>query len=512
MLHRLLNALILLPDPRCYQVPSDLGLVAHEVAFPNTQGQLLRGLWCAPLGQVGPAPAPQTAAPVVVFCPGTSGNLSSHLYYVELLCRAGCWVLGFDYTGFGHSAGQASLHTLVPDVLGACTFLRREQQVTSFGLFGLSLGANLALQVAAECADVRAVAVEGLALYSEITRGVLEEGIMGPRSITTLAYQHHLPTPRQHHVLNARLVHRWLARLLARAGTALFPFTGKDPRVPARLLHDTPVFCIHGLEDRLLPFEGTIQVYKTLPGRKQLWLIPEVSHAQEAALAVDGEYVAQLAQFFHASLREPGQALLAPLTWTLVPQAPSKYVLRLHNTGPPAAVLLTVVAAQKLVCYTVWIDTEVTIPVLATDEQPWVNALRLLTPERTDTAAEDDLHTRYTPRGARYRTTFQPLIRALSQSLHERHVHEFETLLRRLPQARPEPPFDFFLGLYCVQIMQRTQRTLPHIAQAAARTFVRYWHYGPSQAQPGTTPWDLAAAILGEPVQPQGAVHTGREP
>ena len=43
---------------------------------------------------------PQDEAPVVLFCPGTSGNLSSHLYYVELLCRAGCAVLSVDYTGF----------------------------------------------------------------------------------------------------------------------------------------------------------------------------------------------------------------------------------------------------------------------------------------------------------------------------------------------------------------------------------------------------------------------------
>src|SRR5262249_29517002 len=308
------------PDRYCYQIPTDLGLSAEAVAFANVDGQHLRGFWFEPVEQPGPVGTLQGRAfrpeigpcrlpdfhadtvapevPVVLFCPGTSGNLSSHLYYIELLCRAGCRVLGFDYTGFGQSAGQASLHTLVSDVLCACAFLRQVKYVEHFGVFGISLGANIALQVASQRQEIRAVAVEGLALYSEITRGVLADGIMGPRSVTTIAYDSRPPAPRQHHVLNTRRVPGWLSRCLAQAGTALFPFAAKDPRVSARLLTDTPVFCIHGLDDPLLPFEATLQVYDGLPGNKRLWLIPEVSHAQEPVLAEDGEYVTQLAHFF----------------------------------------------------------------------------------------------------------------------------------------------------------------------------------------------------------------------
>src|SRR5512132_2531867 len=83
MLHRLLNALILLPDRYCYQVPADLGLRADEITFPNVQGQLLHGFWFRPVGPMA-SEAPQDEAPVVLFCSGTSGNLSSHLYYIEL--------------------------------------------------------------------------------------------------------------------------------------------------------------------------------------------------------------------------------------------------------------------------------------------------------------------------------------------------------------------------------------------------------------------------------------------
>jgi hypothetical protein len=87
--------------------------------------------------------------------------------------------------------------------------------------------------------------------------------------------------------------------------------------------------------------------------------------------------------------------------------------------------------------------------------------------------------------------------------LHEGRLKELPPLIEALPQDRPEAPFDFFLGVYCVQIMQRTRRQLPHIARAAATAFCRYWHYGQQAAQrQRPTPWDLAAAILEKPVGP----------
>jgi pimeloyl-ACP methyl ester carboxylesterase len=507
MLHRLLNALILLPDRYRYQVPTDLGLSAEAVTFPNAHGQPLRGFWFEPVGQPGSAEMLPGQAPVVLFCPGTSGNLSSHLYYIELLCRAGCTVLGFDYTGFGQSAGQASLHRLVTDVLCASDFLCQAQHVEPFGVFGMSLGANIALQVASQRQEIRAVAVEGLALYSEITRGVLADGIMGPRSVTTIAYDGRPPAPRQHHVLNTRRVPGWLARCLARAGEACLPFAAKDPRVPARLLTDTPVFCIHGLDDPLLPFEATLQVYATLPGTKRLWLIPEVSHAQEPVLAQDGEYVAQLAHFFQAALQGDTRTGLPSITCQLVPQGPERYALRLRNAGPPCMVLTTVMTEHALASRTIWVQDGTELPVIATGRQPTVSCLGLF-----EAAGDGErAHLRSTPRGQQYRTTFQPLIRELSKVLHERRLDALEPLLHRLPQERPEPPFDFFLGVYCVQIMQRTRHKMPHLAQMAARAFTRYWHYGPYVEQPGQpTLWTLATEILGQQRKPRRRVHARR--
>jgi pimeloyl-ACP methyl ester carboxylesterase len=507
VLHRLLNTLILLPDRYCYQVPADLGLCADAVAFPNAQGQLLHGFWFKPVGRTAPLEIPQDEAPVVLFCPGTSGNLSSHLYYVELLCRAGCAVLSVDYTGFGQSAGQASLHTLVPDILCASNFLCRAKHVQAFGIFGMSLGANLALLIASQRQEVRAVAVEGLALYGEITRGVLADGIMGPRDVTTVTYENRPPVLRRHHVLNQWRVGGWLAKTLAWAGMTCFPFAGKDPRAPARLLTDTPVLCMHGVDDPLLPFEGTLQVYNALPGAKQLWLIPEVSHPQEAALAQDGEYVAQLARFFHTTLQGQAHVATPCITSQLVPQGSENYILYLHNAGAPGLVLTTVVSEHDLACRTVWVKHDAEISVHAPGRLPTVSCLPLCEVDGDG----DRAHIRYTPRGQQYQTIFRPLIRELSQMLHERRLHDLEALLHTLPHKRPEPPFDFFLGLYCAQIIQRTRQKMPSLARVAAQVFTRYWHYGPDAASPGQpTLWALAAEVLGQRVRQHRRTHAGR--
>jgi pimeloyl-ACP methyl ester carboxylesterase len=497
MLHRLLNALILLPDRYCYQLPADLGLRADAVAFPNAQGHLLRGFWFKPVEPTMAAERSQDEAPVVLFCPGTSGNLSSHLHYVELLCRAGCTVLSVDYTGFGQSAGQASLHTLVSDVLCASDFLYRDKHITDFGIFGMSLGANLALLVAAQRQAVRAVAVEGLALYGEITRGVLADGIMGPREVTTLIYEDRTPVARRHHVLNQRRVSGWLARTLAWAGMTYFPFAGKDPREPARVLAHTPVLCIHGVDDPLLPFEGTLQVYDALPGAKQLWLIPEVSHPQEAALAQDGEYVAQLARFFHTTLQAHAPVPMPSITCQLVPQGPEHYRVRLRNIAAPGLVLSTVISEHTLACRTVWVQDAAEFSVHAPGRPPTVHCQPLCEVE----GRGDRAHLRYTPRSQQYRTTFRALIRELSQRLHERQLDDLESFLHRLPHERPAPPFDFFLGVYCAQIMQHAHPKMPRLARTAAQIFTRYWHYGPHTEQPGQpTLWALATEVLGQEV------------
>jgi hypothetical protein len=497
MIHRLLNSLILLPDPYCYQTPADLGLCAEDVVFCNAQGDRLRGLFCR---RPGPPDLSHHAAPVVLFCPGTAGNLSSHLHYVELLCRAGCAVLGFDYTGFGQSAGQASLRYLVPDVLSASNFLRQAKHIDRFGIFGVSIGASVALKAAALCPGaVRGVAIEGIAIQREVVRGILAEGSMGPRYIEAITYEGRSQGARVAHLLNPMPIGAWLAEAISWFGSVCFPLPGKDLEEDVRALKDVPVLFIHGVEDPLLPCEGTLQAYVAKPGEKRLWLIPRVGHAQEPILARDGEYAAQLGHFFHHVLpsdRQPS-SFLPPITCEVLAQGPGTFSLRLHNPGPPGLALTTIVTGKTVDFRTIWVHNQAEVRDLATGERPLVSCCRLFEVAGYGDAAAIQL----TTRGQRYQAVFQPVVRALSQALHESRLQDFDRLLDALPADKPEAPFDFFLGLYCVQIIRRTQHKRPHIARAAAEAFCRYWPYGASAAAAGLpTPWDLVAAVLDKPV------------
>jgi hypothetical protein len=271
-----------------------------------------------------------------------------------------------------------------------------------------------------------------------------------------------------------------------------------------------PVLFIHGAEDPLLPFEATLQVYGAKPGAKRLWLIPGVGHAQEPVLAQDAEYAAQLGDFFHRLLcrrAQPGHGT-PPITCDVVTRPAGAFTLRLRNPGPPGLALLTMTHDTRVEFRTVWITDEVEISTRVCDRPRQVCCLRLF----EVTGHGDTARRRPSSRGRRYQEVFQPYIRSLSQLLHEGRLQELDSLLRALPQQRPEAPFDFFLGVYCVQIMRRTQHKLPHIAKAAAEIFCRYWQYG-RQTTPRqqSTLWDLAAAILDTQVAPDDPPQGGED-
>ena len=162
---------------------------------------------------------------------------------------------------------------------------------------------------------------------------------------------------------------------------------------------------------------------------------------------------------------------------------------------------------HALASRTVWVEETAQLPVLATGQPPQVSALRLF----EVTAEGERSRIRYTPRGQRYRAAFQPVIRELSKLLHERRLRELEPLLHRLLREHPEPPFDFFLSVYCVQIMQRARRKMPHLAQTAARVFARHWRYGPYAEPPGQpTLWALTTEILGPQGHARASMHAER--
>jgi hypothetical protein len=288
--------------------------------------------------------------------------------------------------------------------------------------------------------------------------------------------------------------------VFAWVGSAIFPFQGKDPYDLVRALTDIPVFFIHGVEDPLLPFETTWQTYQATLGAKRLWLIPGVGHAQEPILDQDAEYAAQLRAFFHQAddAESPSDGLLPPIRCEISTVHTGRVTLKLRNPGPPGLVLTTIVRDQTVDFRTIWVHDEATLSDLAPGTRLQTSCLRLF----EVSGCGDTAQTCLTVRGQRYRAVFQPYIRQLSQMLHEGRLNDLEGLLQTLPVERPEAPFDFFLGVYCAQIMHKTRRQKPRIARAAAEIWQRYWHYGVHVAPGIPTPWDLVSAVLGKQARP----------
>ncbi len=121
--------------------PADAGLAFEEVRFPAADGTLLYG-WYVP-GAAG--------RPVVVFCIGNAGNISHRVDNVAWLRRLGVGVFIFDYRGYGRSGGVTSEAGSYADLRGALAWLAgRGVSRARTVLFGRSLGAAVALQVALE--------------------------------------------------------------------------------------------------------------------------------------------------------------------------------------------------------------------------------------------------------------------------------------------------------------------------------------------------------------------------
>ena len=286
MISRFLSRRALQADRFLYATPEGLGLAAEDVEFWSKGGVKLRG-WLLRGTKRG----------TVVFCPGNSGNVSSHLEYVRLALRTGYSVLGFDYRGFGRSDGEADLCTIVQDVEAACEFIASHTR-EPYALFGLSLGAGGALAAAGRTGAASVgVVVEGAYDIREMLRGLFAEGCFGPVRVRAVGgLTGDLAERNRRRLVRMRLPSP-LASLLAQLATAFYPFEGKSPGSLAARLGTKPVLLVHGVKDEILPFEVAIDLHEKLPGPRRIWLVPETGHAQEPALARGLEYTAQLEDF-----------------------------------------------------------------------------------------------------------------------------------------------------------------------------------------------------------------------
>ena len=253
-------------------IPEDLP--AETVSFRATDGVPLKG-WKL---------STDPTHPWVIVCHGVGSNRSDLLGIAIDLYRAGFNLLLFDFRGHGTSGGLATSFGWQEqrDLEGALNFLGQQPDVPArpYGVYGISMGASVALLVAAR--DER---IGSLAADSPYTNR--EESI---RRHLAVMYPF-LP----------RIPFLWFILATYRIRFGVWP-RNVSPQESAAQVNPRPFLLIHGAKDRRMPLEGAQQIFDNAGNPKELWVIDEAGHLEGFSLCPEG-YLSRLVGFFEKGLR-----------------------------------------------------------------------------------------------------------------------------------------------------------------------------------------------------------------
>jgi uncharacterized protein len=113
----------------------------------------LHGLWL---------PQPRADAPLLLYLHGARWNVHSSAFRMRRMHELGFAVLGIDYRGFGQSTDALPSESMAyEDARAAWDWLARQHPGPARYVFGHSLGAAIAVQLASEVHDESGVLVEG---------------------------------------------------------------------------------------------------------------------------------------------------------------------------------------------------------------------------------------------------------------------------------------------------------------------------------------------------------------
>ncbi len=143
-------------SPVCCQTPTDWGFEYEDVLFAG-HGETLAGWYL---------PSRNRAAVILLHSGGI--HRMGVVNEAQALAAGGYGILMYDRRAHGESTGDLNSHGWrdVEDVPAALAFLRRREDVDDdrIGLFGTSIGGQVALRAAAMEPDIRAVMVDGPSL------------------------------------------------------------------------------------------------------------------------------------------------------------------------------------------------------------------------------------------------------------------------------------------------------------------------------------------------------------
>jgi fermentation-respiration switch protein FrsA (DUF1100 family) len=251
-----------------------LGFEFEDVMISSFDGTRLHGWWLEA----------DTSAPTVIVLHGVKKNRTDVLRAGLILRQAGFNVLVFDGRGHGNSEGRYITYGFYErrDVESAIEWLIKDKKVNEnlIGLAGESMGAAIALQVAAHNPRVRAVWADSP--FASLRR-VTEEFV---RRVTRLPGS----------VLSPVL---WTTLQVANY-RGKFDVKMVDPLALATQIK-CPVFLVHGTADDLISTSHSENIYEALSGKKDLWIVEGATHARIKRHSKQ-EYRERLINFFKEGL------------------------------------------------------------------------------------------------------------------------------------------------------------------------------------------------------------------
>ncbi len=224
-----------------------LGLSYEDVAFPTTDGLVLRGWFI---------PAEEPDAPAILYAPATAHDQRSGLSLVPAFHQAGYHVLLFSYRGYARSDGQRGRFTYGDaesrDVDAAVEFLYAKKGIRRIGVIGHSAGAVSAILSAARNPHVTAVVA------------------VAPYNCIAEVWYTSRPA------LVPRFILDWTLWAIER----LRGFDREDvsPLEVVSRIAPRPLLVIHGMDDQRITEAQIRRLFEAAQEPKSLWLVQGATH------------------------------------------------------------------------------------------------------------------------------------------------------------------------------------------------------------------------------------------
>ena len=265
------NKIIYRKTQRCpiANFPDQFKVPFENVIFKNQDGITLKGWFI---------PAPQFSEKTIVFMHGWGMNKGSIMPNTLFLREQGFNLFYFDFRGSGESGeGMSSIGYLeIRDANAAISHIRqtRHNETKYLGIYGLSMGAAVAVYEAAHNPDIKCVVAEGcyysyekvVARWARVNKGTPYFPLVA------------------------------LALYFARKRLGMNP-EDFSPRHNIKKLNGKPVFIINGADDSLAPRHDARKLHMKAGEPKQLWIVANASHTEVAEVAGQ-QYKNRLSEFF----------------------------------------------------------------------------------------------------------------------------------------------------------------------------------------------------------------------